>query len=203
MQKAFSILILGLLVAAGAGCFKKSVEPVGDEVVDQQTNEELQEGIDTSNWETYRNEKLGFEMKLPPDWDGPNEMFGPSQADENRHPFWHPILGTTFWSSETVNVGFTVKRSTSTLEEFNGGIGFFGEQNETRINGLPAYQNISPLHQSPPALYQTNEQFLIKNGDIFYFIEFSANSESLDVLTKSYNEWKESLRSFKPFQPKP
>jgi hypothetical protein len=51
-----------------------------------QEPQQKQEPIDTSNWKTYRNEKYGFEVKYPKDW----EIF--LSGDESEASFYNPNL---------------------------------------------------------------------------------------------------------------
>lgn len=77
----FPIALLTILILV-SGCFKKPVEPVNNIVYeDNNTVEEKATTtdiklldfyktklVDTSNWQVYKNEKYGFEMKYPRDW---------------------------------------------------------------------------------------------------------------------------------------
>jgi hypothetical protein len=51
-----------------------------------QEPQQKSEEIDTSNWKTYRNEKYGFEVKYPKDW----EIF--LSGDESEASFYNPNL---------------------------------------------------------------------------------------------------------------
>lgn len=51
--------------------------------------------IDTSNWQTYRNDELGFEVKYPPDWKIENNTLRTKEEAEFNNPCDGPMECTT------------------------------------------------------------------------------------------------------------
>jgi hypothetical protein len=74
MNKKTIILILVLVIAVGAGVLWYADNYVKKLVINNngngdKTNGDKTEEIDTSGWQTYRNEEYGFEVKYPEDFD--------------------------------------------------------------------------------------------------------------------------------------
>lgn len=70
-----AVALAALLVIGGAFCFI-SRRPVAvnqpaviDPVVETPTQTEPENPVDTSDWNTYRNEEFGFEVKYPAQWE--------------------------------------------------------------------------------------------------------------------------------------
>ncbi len=71
LKKVFLSLIVTVVVFGLVGCGKKQpVQVEQPEQKQEEINKEVQktEEVDTSNWQTYKNEEFGFEIKCPEDW---------------------------------------------------------------------------------------------------------------------------------------
>ncbi len=69
MKKNLIIFIVIIVIALGAIWYlqKYNTEPEVVDNTNQNTNDTQE--IDVSDWQTYRNEELGFEFKYPGDWE--------------------------------------------------------------------------------------------------------------------------------------
>ena len=126
-KKSIPIIFIGLsivvaMLVLGWCVFVKSDEPVSvivvddvdDEVVDDVGDDDVPDDvddnnnseIDISNWETYRNEEFGFEVKYPEDWTNVNSesviLFSENGPIGSRFGFCATeknVYGNPFWFS--------------------------------------------------------------------------------------------------------
>lgn len=73
-SKVTILIFIIVVILSGAGVWKWKNKPLFEPKEQTQNNQDQSEptqetSIDTSNWKTYRNEKYGFEVKYPEDWE--------------------------------------------------------------------------------------------------------------------------------------
>lgn len=113
------ILFLSFTVLIGVFWFMKTQkensnkEILQEEAVAQEGNHEQQETdmekIDTSNWQTYRNEEYGFEVKYPENWKTKKFKssclgLGDCAIDCNKTPEECDIVGFSFYDENNVKL---------------------------------------------------------------------------------------------------
>ncbi len=187
----FVILIAVLLTGIGYfGVFKakKIVEPF----VNTSSKTEV---IDTSDWQTYRNETLGFEIKMPKDWTG-GYYLGRRIPDDPE--FWQDQVGGAdfnglFRGTSSPQFSVRVKDSDLTLDRFINVVGINREHQNIFIAGLPAKQDILDGRKDKYPNYR--EIIVTKNGQRNYVFYFDASDTDInrDILI-----WNEILKTFKP-----
>lgn len=159
---------------------------------------EASKELDTSYWKTYRNEKLGFEIKMPMDWHEGYSFIGPIVDPEPWEEFWQDQIGRTNFdgpfdgnTKNALQFSVRVKDSDMSLEEFLG-----SSWDQYIINGLLAKHRIA--NQTNLGKVRFGEFIVIKNEKRFYYIEFSSGFDSDEITEKTKILWKTILMTFKP-----
>lgn len=185
--------ILVAITLAGVGYFFIINRPK-PQVLPPENTPPVIEGIDTSDWQTYRDETLGFEIKMPKEWVRRLRDVGPQPNDENE--FWRDQVGAVEFIP-SYQKGFpqfliTIKDSDITLENAIGVVALNKEHQDLIVDGLPAKRDILERKGEFP---DYREMVVVKNSRRYYFFEFNASETDInkDVLI-----WNEILKTFKP-----
>lgn len=104
------LIILALILVAGGVWYTQKPAPAtppvvsgnGEQVVDKTANELTSGEIDTSDWKTYRNDKVGFTMKYPNDWTTDNDDFYTTEMYD-----WLKSINFATEGSPLVGINFT------------------------------------------------------------------------------------------------
>ena len=186
------VAILVAITLAGVGYFF-IINKLKPKVLPPVNTPPKTEEIDTSDWQTYRNETLGFEIKMPKEWVKSGEDIGlqPNLEDE----FWQDQVGGAHFNSlfrAPISAQFNVrvKDSDLTMDDF----GFRGNQ-DFIINGLNARRRLSDYRNDIPTRRSYDEFVLIKKNERYYNFIFSASADNIEQDIKI---WNVILKTFRP-----
>lgn len=217
MKKLILIPVLAVtaVLVAGGCVFKKPAQP-SVEGSQKSTSTEgdvatSTQDVDMSDWKTYRNEELGFEMKIPPEW-GSAEVWmqqepqvHPETDEDTLFPLFYDAVGRIDWRQETANsfveITGVVKNSTSTISlgEASALIGIsYDESQVVRMNGCEA---IMKSTSNPPPKFKQNfgayDSMLIKCDHSFFQLNADIVATSQEVGEKYKHDWIKAVSTFK------
>lgn len=164
------------------------------------------ESIDTSNWKTYRNEELGFEIKYPSDWlyptsSKPDTQIGQGMMDDLGH--WKDRIGEVSWQGYHVSMTISARKAHKTLDEMNQQLRMNYGRATSTVNGLLALRRKDILSYNATyddgSQYQMHDVMLVQHGNQFYDIDFSLHVSKRDDAYRVASEWMAVLKSFKVF----
>lgn len=190
------LVVLVTITLAGVGYFLYINKPKQEVLPPVNTPPKIEE-IDTSDWQMYRNEKLGFEIKMPKEWVKSGESIGsqPNLEDE----FWQEQVGGASFdghfdesTKSSPQFYLRAKDSDLTIKEF-GDNADLGESIDIFINNLPAKKSVHDARPRGSNDYQ--ERILIKNRNRYYYFEFFAG---ITNIPEDIKVWNEIITTFKP-----
>lgn len=179
-------LVAILLIGIGYfGVFKAKRQPQPPVNIPPKTEE-----IDISDWQTYRNETLGFEIKMPKEWVKSGEDIGPQPNLEDE--FWQDqVGGVSFRVSMTEGhpqFSVRIKDTDNTMD----GFGFSINSEDIVINGFPTRRRTA-FPEGRSKIY--SDFVLIRNEIRHYKIEFRS---SINPPKEEIEIWNAILKTFKP-----
>ncbi len=185
-----AIVIATLLGGSGYFYLKSAKKPVSLPV---NKASEVQD-IDTSDWQTYRSEELGFEIKVPKELGADDARIGPQPSLENE--FWRDQVGSVRFLNAKTGMQFEIriKDSELSLEKFSKNL-IVSAGNNIFINNLHGKEYILDRREGVVKNYQ---QWLLLNQDRkYYYFNFTSHSENID---KNVIIWKKIISTFKPLK---
>jgi len=202
-KKTLLFLALAILIAGGAGCLRKSQEPI-DQIDD---------------WKMVRIEELGFEIELPEEEASAHVSLVPDTKDHEE--YWQNSIGSAQLGGgrgAILRFFVKVKKTDDTLQEFNekNDLEFGSQPAEQVINGMPiiALKNPSRIKSWGPVQYEQIAAIKVQN--YIYYLDFQSNLEMLDLSETEEiyppkmkkvdeavldEEWQRILSSFRVFDP--
>lgn len=197
-QKSFLIVAFAVIFAGGCAFNNRSVaeqkKNAVEEVVATTTQEVVatstEAAVDASDWKTYRNEELGFEVKIPSTWKEPAVSY---YGD-----------GSVLWENGDDSVGLSIERlavNDQASKEFH--LLSLKDDEKIELNGLQGYQKIH-VYKNPNSNIREDisvsyaDELWLMSKDVFYVIR--PGSYHGWLTEGQINNWKEIVSTFKTFK---
>lgn len=136
------------------------------ESVENATVSSTADEVDTSTWKTYRNEELGFEIKVPAEWGEPKVL---------REPLSDIYV---FWDSTDLWMRVSMIRSAKTIEDVLGPLNTFSDDERITMYGMDGYRHFDFLGKqrlTDDTFMYVDNMILEKDGT-YYLFDFTSNS---------------------------
>lgn len=151
--------------------------------------------LDVTKWKDYREENLGFDIKIPPEWANDRISEGAGGGDELGLTKYQ--IGEATWTNEDIRFTLIPRKTDLPLQNLNSELRFDYGKNNVQINGLPALRNTSDFHFAGSA-YQYHDAILIKKGDRAYTFEIDMMADDEGQAAKMKQAWDQVIASFQP-----
>ncbi len=148
--------------------------------------------LDTSNWQTYRNDKFEFEFRYPHDWVGPFiEGPGSSVVSSSEEP-----RVTVQIVTESGNLGlFETLENAEVGEVVEANLIFYSKIANDSIGGYPAVRYTADYRNVPAQRLPTGEEVLIKKDNQIF--ELRMWGSSFEAVRNNKNTFHQILSTFR------
>lgn len=175
-----------------------TVSSTGESVENTTTSSTANE-VDTSTWKMYRNEELGFEMKVPVEWGEPVFLSKTDASDSRNFPFWMREIDGLSFRNDHIDIMFASEYSSSTVGTYAKRFGL--ERGRERVvNGMLAYEEITK-EVIPTSVgnevHSVADAVVVRGKDRGYFFDARVFSEDEQEIDRLIAEWFVALGTFR------
>jgi hypothetical protein len=185
-----SLSVVALALIFAGGCSLNRPSELVSLAPENQSATSTEEVIDTSNWKTYRNEEMGFEMKVPKEWEDPKVSYD--------------VYGSVTWEVEKEYMYISIERlnirGQEHIDEYSSSR---DDKHAMTLNGLDAYQLSYQCDMNQGKIegrqFYVQDLIIIKD-DVEYLIESKIKAGKDRAPEEQVESLKSILESFKIFE---